>query len=181
MSEGRERPGRERSGRFAKTLAGAERDRDACRLRERGLTYQQISDQLGYGSEGNARRAVKECLAAVQGEAGEAVKRFELGRLDEMHRHVLAVLERHHVTVSNGRVVRDDDGQPILDDGPVLAAVDRLLRIQERRARLLGLDAPARSRVEIIDDDVARQLVEQLEAELADLAGEDDEAETPEG
>jgi hypothetical protein len=33
------------------------------------------------------------------------------------------------------------------DDAPVLAAVDRLLRIQERRAKLLGLDAPVRADV----------------------------------
>ena len=33
--------------------------------------------------------------------------------------------------------------KPLLDDAPVLRAVDTLLRIAARRARLLGLDAPA--------------------------------------
>jgi hypothetical protein len=76
-------------------------------------------------------------------------------------------------------VVRGEDGEPVLDDAPVLAAIDRLLRIQERRARLLGLDAPTRSRIEVVDDDVARMLVEQLEAEFAEFQPEDG-SETPE-
>ncbi|WP_188195602.1 hypothetical protein [Nonomuraea sp. SYSU D8015] len=33
------------------------------------------------------------------------------------------------------------DGAPLVDDGPKLAAIDRLLKIQARRAALLGLDA----------------------------------------
>jgi hypothetical protein len=36
-------------------------------------------------------------------------------------------------------VVRD-----VTDDGPKLQAIDRLLRVMERRSKLLGLDAPAK-------------------------------------
>jgi hypothetical protein len=41
------------------------------------------------------------------------------------------------------------DGAPLLDDAPVLAAVDRLLKVQERRAKLLGLDVPVKRQVEV--------------------------------
>ena len=33
---------------------------------------------------------------------------------------------------------------PVIDDGPVLQAISTLLRVADRRARLLGLDAPAK-------------------------------------
>jgi hypothetical protein len=83
------------------------------------------------------------------------------------------------VTVSNGRVVTLD-GQPLQDDGPILQAVDRLnhiedrkLRIQERRAKYLGLDAPKQV---VISDDVIdaeiRALAEELDrAAAAETAG----------
>jgi hypothetical protein len=34
-----------------------------------------------------------------------------------------------------------------MDDGPVLSAIDRLVRISESRRKLLGLDQPAKMNV----------------------------------
>lgn len=150
------------NGKFVRTAETAERDARACELRSRGMSYRAIARELDYASMGGAYKAVQRALADIVREPAEDVRTLELERLDEMHRAVLAVLEREHVTVSQGKVVRrrvgdqlDDDGQPVLDadgkpvgvyedvldDAPVLQAVDRLLKIQERRARLLGLDA----------------------------------------
>jgi hypothetical protein len=73
------------------------------------------------------------------------VRELEIERLDRMQLLVLAILEREHYVISDGRVVHrtDEHGEkiPLQDSGPALAAIDRLLKIQERRARLLGLDA----------------------------------------
>ncbi|MEV8033905.1 hypothetical protein [Streptomyces sp. NPDC086182] len=75
----------------------------------------------------------------------------ELLRLDDLEARAREVLDRHHVTVNNGRVIKLDDGEPLLDDGPVLAAIDRLLKIEDARRKnnesqrkLLGLDAPTK-------------------------------------
>jgi hypothetical protein len=75
----------------------------------------------------------------------------ELLRLDELEARAREVLDRHHITVNNGRVIKLDDGEPLLDDGPVLAAIDRLLKIEDARRKnnesqrkLLGLDAPTK-------------------------------------
>jgi hypothetical protein len=74
----------------------------------------------------------------------------ELLRLDELEARARQVLDRHHITVNNGRVI-SVDGQPLQDDGPVLAAIDRLLKIEDARRKnnesqrkLLGLDAPTK-------------------------------------
>ncbi len=167
--------GRDPSGRFAKTLESAERDREACRLRARGVTYQQISDELGYGGDANARRAVKECIDAVRAEGGRELRAIQRDQLDYLTRQVLAVLERQHLTITPTGKIVTVDGVPVLDDAPVLTATDRLLRIMERRAKLEGLDAPERREVLTLD---------AIDAEIAALTaelGSSSEAGTPSG
>lgn len=164
MTESRESSSRDRAGKFAKTLESAERDREACRLRSRGVTYQAISDQLSYGGEANARRAVQACLAAIQSEGAEELRKLQLDQLDYLTTQALNVLESAHYTVTQaGRVATDVDGRPIVDHTPVLQAIDRLLRIQERRAKLAGLDAPIRTEMITLD---------AIDAEIAALTAE---------
>ena len=47
---------------------------------------------------------------------------------------------------------------------PRLHAIDRILKVMERRARLLGLDAPAKTDVRVTD--VLDEQIQQLAAEL---------------
>ena len=163
-------PDRDHKGQFARTLGQAERDRNAVQLRSRGQTYQQISDELGYGNLSNARRAVKKALEGIIVDAREDFIKLQLDELDMMTRSVIEVLETKHYVVSEGRIVYRGDKE-LLDDSPVLQAVDRLLKISDRRAKLLGLDAP--KRVEVSDGtgdlDAA---VRDLAAELALAAGD---------
>jgi hypothetical protein len=131
------------------------------------MSYRQIAAQLNV-SYTTAYDSVQRALKAIVEEPAADVRQLELARLDEMWQAALKVLETPHVTVSQGRVVRrrilDDNGDPIVvardrddkpifreeeiyDDAPVLAAVDRLLKIQARRAALLGLDAPTKQEI----------------------------------
>ena len=147
-------------GRYARTRDTAERDAEAADLRAKGWTHRRIAAHFDVDVH-TAFDMVQRALKAIVKEPAEAVRLFELERLDgELERlngleeATREVLERHHVTVSNGQIVRLD-GEPLLDDGPVLQAVDRLLKIEESRRRngesrrkLLGLDAPSRVSVE---------------------------------
>lgn len=143
-------------GRFVRHIDTAQRDADACRLRSNGATYQEIADQLGYPDRQAARTAVTRALREIVAEPAAELRTLELARLDRMWNVAWRILEDQHVTVSQGRVVHTDDGQPVADVGPVLAAIDRLLKIQERRARLLGLDAP--TRVQVTPDEVEQEI-----------------------
>jgi hypothetical protein len=143
------------------------RDADAARYRAEGWTYQRIANALGYSDPSNARKAVMRALKEVVRDANETAIHLELNALDEMAREVWAVLQRNHVVVSQGRVV-ELDGVPIPDDAPVLAATDRLLKIQERRAKLLGLDMPTRSKVEVLTESTVDAAIATLEAEIAE-------------
>jgi hypothetical protein len=157
---GRQRGG---NGRFLRSIETAERDAKACRLRSDGWTYPAIAAELGYCGPGEAYNATQRAMMAIIREPAEELLRLELDRLDMMWRAAVEVLRRKHVTVSHGKVVIVD-GQPLPDDAPVLNAIDRLLSIQARRAKLLGLDAP--KKIEVLSMDVIDAEILRLSAEL---------------
>ena len=107
--------------RLANQLTSHERKLRALDLRKAGATYQMIADQLGYGGPSGAYKAVTSALKATLKEPADELRTMELERLDAM---LLPLWRR----VQNG------------DE----RAVDRVLRIMERRAKLLGLDAPTK-------------------------------------
>lgn len=102
-------------------LAAHERARQALELRKAGVSITVIAQQLGYTNASGAYKAVERAILAVLREPAEAVIELELARLDEM---LFSIWPR----------VRAGD----------VLAVDRALRIMERRAKYLGLDAPKR-------------------------------------
>jgi hypothetical protein len=156
---GQDRPRNPNTGRYVPNPATTDRAAEACTMRANGYTYQQIADTLGYADRGEAHHAVDRALQTTLQEPTDAVRRMELERLDVLYAEAMTVLRRQHLTVSHGRIVKDDTGAPIEDDAPALQAIDRALRVMDRRAKLLGLDAPSRVSVE----------AEQLGAEILAL------------
>lgn len=170
-------------GKYLRLLATAEREAHAAELRGRGLSYQKVAETMradGSASpkytKADAFHDIEAALKATVSEPAEAARQFELERLDLMHQAALAVLEGHHVTVSNGRIIYLGD-QPLPDTGPVLAAIDRMLRISESRRKLLGLDAPVKVDAKITDAMTAEieDLIEQM-ANLDAQQAQQDEA-----
>lgn len=100
----------------ARRIEQAERRAQALELRKAGATYEQIGAKLGITNQA-AHRLVSRGLAALGKEAAEDVLALELSRLDGL---LMAMWPQAR---------RGNHG-----------AVDRVLRIMERRARLLGLD-----------------------------------------
>lgn len=148
----------------------------ALQMRLDGARYQEIADTLGYSSKSSAIVDVQRALVATTREPADEVRALELQRLDMMWQAVLEVLRQSHVVVNNGRVIYLGD-EPLTDYGPVLAAIDRLLKIQERRAKYLGLDAAKQFEVVTVDaiDSQIRALTAELER-AAEAAGEDEDA-----
>lgn len=98
--------------------------RKALELRRMAMGYQAIADHLGIGlatAHRHVMDALKEARAQISTEA-DTLKSEDLSRLDAM----LA-----------GLWPRASKGEAV--------AVDRVLKIMERRAKLLGLDAPDRA------------------------------------
>lgn len=159
---------RDAGGRAIRSINTAREDAEAAQMRAEGMTLAQIAKVQGRAiSTVHAR--IERAIAAVPVEAVERLRALELERLDMMWQAAIEVLRRQHVTVSDGRIVKDDYDEPILDDDPILRAMDRLLKIQDRRAKLLGLDAPTRSRMEVVTHDAFAEAMRTLEAEVGDL------------
>ena len=134
---------RRADGRYIPTQAAADRAAEAARLKAANprMTYQQIADAVGYSHKKVAWAAIQRCRESVVRKAGADLIAAEADHLDDLFVAALEVLERDHITVSHGKVIKDDDDNVILDDGPKLAAIDRLVKVRESYRKLLGLDA----------------------------------------
>ncbi len=103
-------------------IKALDRQLKALELRKAGVPYQTIADQLGYSDRGSAYNSVQTALKKTLAEPADEVRRLELERLD-------ALLMGMYPQARKGNQ----------------GAVDRCLRIMERRAKLLGLDAPTKA------------------------------------
>ena len=108
----------------ARRLKGHERKLEALRLRKAGYSFPAIALELGYGGPSGAYKAVMTALVATLQEPADDVRRLELERLDELLKGLW-----YFAKVGNQ------------------GAIDKVLRIMERRAKLLGLDAPTKNEV----------------------------------
>lgn len=117
-----------------------DRQRRAVELRLAGANYDVIARQLDYAGQSGARYAVQRGLELAIIEPAEEVLRQEVERLDRL------------MTGLWSRAVKGD-----------VSAVDRVLKIMDRRARYLGLDAPTRHVV-------TSELDESIDSLLAELA-----------
>jgi hypothetical protein len=130
------------------------RDREAARLKAVGHTLEEIAEALnlrdsvtGLFDPRRAAKAVQRGLTAVYRLNVDEMRLQELQSLDEMEKHLWDSLRREHVLVQQGRVIMIE-GQTVQDERFVLEALDRILKIKERRAKYLGLDAQVRVSVE---------------------------------
>jgi hypothetical protein len=88
-------------------------------LREAGVSFEKIAETLGYRDRSSARKAVLAGLKAALVEPAKFLRQLELCRLDKLWLKLWSAA---------------------LATPPECAAVDRLLKIMQRRAALLGLD-----------------------------------------
>lgn len=156
------------NGRFERTLTTVKRDAEAAALRAQGLTYPKIAEQLGFRDQWAARTAVERALRDTVAEPASEVRVLELARLDHALMVAFRILRTDHLLISAGKTVEVYDPETgqvtrLIDDKPKLAAIDRIIRISERRSKLLGLDAPTQLQVltvDVIDAEIARLAAE---------------------
>ncbi len=110
----------------------AEKRRKCLAMREIGYTYEEISQAMGWKHPSTAIRFVKRALKATYQEPADEVRKFELKRLDRLTRAIWFK--------AVGKTNMDGTTEP-----PDLHALDRLLKLMNRRAALLGLDAPIKT------------------------------------
>lgn len=135
-------------------IPAAELDAKIIELKSDGHTFQQIADELGYSSRGYIYGCYQRALAAIREPAVAEYRTKQLAAIAARRVVAEEILNASHPLVSNGK--RFDD---LEDDGPRLAAIDRLEKLDDREARLLNLYPPTKihadvtSRVELVGID----------------------------
>lgn len=97
----------------------------ALELRKGGVSFPVIAKKLGYKHPSGAYEAVRAALKRTEQEPADEVRRIAVERLDRI---LFAIWQK----------ALDGDYE----------AIDRVLRIEQRRAKLLGLDAPDKIDIE---------------------------------
>lgn len=137
----------------------------AIDMRRVGITWERIATECGYNSAATAAADIYRVLSERTREMGEAVtglRSIEADKLDAMERVIIRIMNKPHVLAQQGRIVYNQDGTPVEDTAPLFQCVDRLIRIAERRAKLLGLDAPVKAQVEVKNTGVDNAIAEYL-------------------
>jgi hypothetical protein len=97
---------------------------------------------------------------------------LELAKLDVIEETLVTGLMRPRPIVVGGKVVMDPHtGEPLVERGPNLEVIDRLLRLANRRAMVQGSDAPRRREAIELTEELFLAAAAQLEAEIAAMPG----------
>lgn len=166
------------------SIRQAQRRAEALSLRLEGLTLAEIGERMGV-TEVAIQRLIDRALAAMTKAPTEELLARELALCDELLEQAMQTVRAHHPLVVNGRVITvpviEEDGQPardpttgaalttgLEDKAPKLAAIATAVRVLERRAKYLGIDAPTRTQAEVAvqpaGPDLSHMSVEELEA-----------------
>ena len=125
-----------------------EKENRALELRRAGFTLQRIADEVGYADPSGAKKAIKRYYDRLEAEANEFNRSEELERLDRLQ-----------VALWN-RAIKGDE-----------KAIRTVLRIMELRAKILGLFAPVKSQVEVLNYELTGEYDLEVD-ELADYFAE---------
>jgi len=114
-----------------------------------GMSWSQVAERLGYYDGGHAARDVRDELKRAQREITKGLEDMVQAqdiRLDAMRQRTYAIMVAPHYVVQSGNIVYgppDANGhaEPLRDNGPPLAALAMLLKIEERWSNLHGTDA----------------------------------------
>jgi len=129
-----------------------EKERKVLEYRRGGLTFDLIAERLGYASASGAHKAYLSACNRIVYEDVVEVRKSEMDRLD----------------IAQAAIWGDLTDTQNIDANTRARLVLALIKIMERRARLLGLDMPTKAQVEvsIYDRDTIDAEVQRLVAIL---------------
>lgn len=176
-------------------LSAKQKQAKAAELRSKGWTWHKIADELGYAHPKGAFAAVQAYFRDYPAPNVDEHRREANNTLDKLAEKAWIVLENFHPVISasgkivgryTGKYVKDEFGDYVRDakdnmvpeveefedDGPVLAAITVVLRIEERRAKLNGTDKPVKISIneESEIDKEMQELAATMEARAVALA-----------
>ena len=122
-----------------------DREVKVLELRRAGLTWQRISEETGYADASGAYLAYKRAIKRTMQQPADELREQELDRIDRLQ---LALWPK---------AMKGDN-----------ASVNTIVRLMERRARLLGLDTPIKIQQDVVNWD-GNESIDRAVRELAAL------------
>lgn len=131
-------------------LSTAEKQSQVIELVREGKTFRDIAAELEI-SKTYAHRLFHAGVDRIPAENVQAYRERQLADIELARAVVMGILGTDQFVVQNGRIVRPitggskedgyEFGDPLDDPAPILAAIDRLVKLGEREAAILGSDA----------------------------------------
>ena len=114
-----------------------DKEKRVLELKRSGATWDAIAEVVGYSNASGAFKAYQRAMVRTLQQPAEELRDAEIDRLDRLQRAFWfeAIGDR--------------------DNPPNLRAADFILRVIDRRSKLLGLDAPTRVQAEVINYDAS--------------------------
>lgn len=143
---------------------------EAARLKAVGHPLEDIAEHFGwYDPDGTpdtnrVATAIRTHLSSIYRFTTDESRIIELESLDQLEYRLWKLLDDEHVVISQGRIVRDEHGDPVPDSRFALETLDRIMKIKDHRAKMMGLYAP--KQVEIVTLDRIEQEIAKLEQQL---------------
>ena len=116
------------------------REQTVMELRAQGWTWQRIADETGYANPSAAKVAFDNAIKRTMQPIADEVRTLELERLDRFLSYLWPKIEQ---------------GDP--------TAIDKGLKIMDRRAKYLGLDAPLKQEIEVTNYDGGSEVDRELQ------------------
>lgn len=130
------------------------RENRAYELLAAGVPMEKIAEELGYADAGGVWKAIQRAMRRYPSVKVEEYRQLQGAQLADLLGRAYRIAIRAQPVVHNGQVVMYDEPeeQPdgttrmrrrvLIDPMPQLQAISTIVKIQERQAKLYGMDAP---------------------------------------
>jgi DNA-binding CsgD family transcriptional regulator len=126
------------------TALAAERDAVILGLRREGISQVEIARRMGI-SQSTVAKAIQRATRDLEDQTAMEARGLENIRYDWLERVMVDIIQSRYPVVNNGRVMTDPlTGEILYDPKPRVEAGGVMIRIWERRAKLNGMDKPAK-------------------------------------
>lgn len=165
--------GRPTRGRMAEI---AERREIVAAMLAQGVPQAVIAERLGHSRQtitADALHVVQKRTSELNEYADQIIAK-QTAELEAIREKAWQVVRtKHYQITKEGTVAKDDEGRALLDTAPNVSAMQLLLKVQEREARMLGTDQPKKIDVnaQVVTLDLVKASVLEMRRQVAELEG----------
>lgn len=141
----------------------------AAEMRARSVPYNKIAERLGLENGQAAKKCAEAGFGLAPGEDLRMARRVSAARLDQIATGLWDTYDDPGPMVNVGGIVRDHNGEPVLDRNARVAALRGLIEVDKEYRKLHGADAPRQS-VSVVATAPLEEIqaaVERMRAEVA--------------